>query len=87
MVFMMRRNANASSSQSRKPEPPPPPAQQVQQPRKKLSFREPEVVSRGGHPRLGTTAVAIPDTRTDELELQDEELQVTRTATVTSGSA
>lgn len=65
MVFMMRRSANASSSsQSRKSEPP---AQQPV-PRKKLSFREPEVVPRG-KPRF-----AVPE-RADEYEL-DEELQV-----------
>lgn len=60
--MVMRKTANASPSSSPQPS-------QPQVPRKKLSFREPEVVPRG-RPRV------VLD-RADEFDL-DEELQVTR---------
>lgn len=67
--YAMRKSANASPHKSEPPSPsPPPPPHTPQAPRKKLSFREPEVMPRGGNPRV------VLD-RADEFEL-DEELQV-----------
>lgn len=83
-------SSTTATPQSRKPEPPP--AQQQPPRQKKLSFREPEVVvsprgGGGGRPRTAAASAqvtarvpastSVPDCgRTDELGLDDEQLQV-----------
>lgn len=64
--MVMRKTATNTSPYKSEPPPPPQPLPQV--PRKKLSFREPEVVPRG-KPRVFLE-------KADEFDL-DDELQVT----------